>query len=80
MLTIMDLAAVLVIYWNCDWAASRAMIPRDYIMPCIEVTETVKREKFGSDWNLYLEWWRANRDREYADRDRRLQQFENKNK
>jgi len=76
----MDLAAVLVIYWHCDWAASRAVLPNTQIMPCIEATEIVKREKFGGDWNMYLEWWRANRDREYADRDRRLQQFENKSK
>jgi len=76
----MNLAAVLVIYWHCQWAAIRAMLPNTEIMSCIEITEIVKREKFNGDWNQYLEWWANNRDREFAERDRRLQQFENKNK
>jgi len=71
-----NLAVIIIMYWHCQWAAVRSMLSENYIIPCTKITEILQREKFDGDWNKYLEWWRANKDKEFADRDRMFEQFE----
>ena len=62
------LAEVEKAYWDCEFAASQGFLDFDDAEVCNQVFERLKAEKFHSDFNRFLEWWRANKAREYAAR------------
>lgn len=56
------------IYWDCDFKGSRHILNFDDAQLCSSVFERLKTEKFNSEFDRFLEWWRLNRKREYASR------------
>jgi hypothetical protein len=49
------------VFWLCDHAAAVGMIDAAERAICTAVTDELKTEKFGGDFQRLLEWWRANR-------------------
>lgn len=68
----LTLAALITVYWDCEVEYLRGQRPPQDMQICIAVAEEIKTEKFHGDFAAYLEWWRANRDREHAKRGFRL--------
>jgi hypothetical protein len=56
------------VYWDCEFAAEQGVLDIGDAEVCSKVFEQLKAAKFGSDFNRFLEWWRANKGREYAAR------------
>lgn len=53
------------LYWQCDSQYMRGLIAPDDMLPCIGVYEEFKQRRFGGDFDRFLEYWRANRLREW---------------
>lgn len=49
------------VFWACDHAASAGVVDPDERAICGAVTEELKTERFGGDFERMLDWWRANR-------------------
>ncbi|WP_420473318.1 hypothetical protein [Noviherbaspirillum sp. ST9] len=56
------------VFWDCDFKGSRHMLDFDDAHVCSSVFERLKAEKFDSEFDRFLEWWRTNKSREYAAR------------
>jgi hypothetical protein len=56
------------VFWDCDFKGSRHMLDFDDAHLCSNVFERLKAEKFNSEFDRFLEWWRINKSREYAAR------------
>jgi hypothetical protein len=64
----LTLAALITAYWDCEVEYLRGQrLPEDMIA-CIAVAEEIKTQKFDGDFAAYLEWWRMNKLKEYAER------------
>ena len=49
------------VFWLCDYAASTAMVDASERSVCSAVTDQLKRERFGGDFEQLLRWWQANK-------------------
>lgn len=54
------------VYWDCDYKGTHQILSFDDAHVCSAVFERLKSDKFNSEFGRFLEWWRANRSREYA--------------
>jgi hypothetical protein len=57
-------------FWVCDYAATGAIIDPDERALCAAITEQLRRERFGGDFERMLDWWRANRGLQHRRLDR----------
>ena len=57
-------------FWACDHAATTQGVDRTSATTCVEVSEELKQEKFGGDFERMLEWWRQNKVAEHRKLDR----------
>lgn len=55
-------------YWDCEYAAAHGTIELDEAAVCSEVYERLKAKKFRGDFNLFLVWWKENKQREFSSR------------
>ncbi|HET9653353.1 MAG TPA: hypothetical protein VFP36_14225 [Usitatibacter sp.] len=53
-------------FWFCDYVATTQGVAAAPRAACRYVTEEVKRQKFGGDFDRFLQWWRDNKAAEYA--------------
>jgi hypothetical protein len=53
-------------FWLCDYVATTEGVTATPRHACRSVTEEVKRRKFGGGFRPFLDWWRENKDAEYA--------------
>jgi hypothetical protein len=49
------------IFWLCDYAASTGMVDASERAACAAITDQLKLERFGGDFEQMLRWWQANR-------------------
>ena len=56
------------VFWDCDFKGTQHMLDFDDAHICSSVFERLKAEKFNSEFDRFLEWWRTNKTREYASR------------
>jgi len=49
------------VFWLCDYAASTAMVDASERAVCSAITDQLKMERFGGDFEQMLRWWQANR-------------------
>src|SRR4051812_35635566 len=52
-------------YWDCDSTVSKVLVDFADAEFCSRVYERLKAEKFSGDFRKFLEWWNANKAREY---------------
>ena len=57
-------------FWLCDHAASAGRIDANERAICGAITDALKTERFGGDFEKMLDWWRANRAVEHQKLDR----------
>ena len=50
------------IFWRCDYAATTGFVHPDEREACSAITDRLKAERFGGDFERMLQWWQANRD------------------
>jgi hypothetical protein len=55
-------------YWDCEFAAEQGILDSSDAGNCSEVYERLNAEKFDNNFQRFLEWWKANKGREYAAR------------
>lgn len=48
-------------FWVCDHAATARMVALDVAATCVTVTEELKNERFGGDFEKMLLWWQQNK-------------------
>jgi hypothetical protein len=48
-------------FWVCDHAATNGAIDSAQGIACGIVTEDLKRQRFGGDFDQLLRWWRENK-------------------
>jgi len=63
-----EMVLAISLYWDCEVEYLQGQRSAQAMMPCIELQEQIKLYKFQGDFHEYLQWWRENRDREYAER------------
>lgn len=56
------------VFWDCDFKGTQNILGFDDAQVCSTVFERLKAEKFNSEFDRFLEWWRTNKTREYAAR------------
>jgi hypothetical protein len=56
------------VFWDCDFKGTQNMLGLDDAHVCSIVFERLKAEKFDSEFDRFLKWWRVNKGREYAAR------------
>ena len=49
------------VFWLCDYAASAGMVDASERAVCAAVTDQLKLERFGGDFEQMLRWWQANK-------------------
>ena len=49
------------IFWLCDYAATTGMVDASERAVCSAITDQLKRERFGGDFEQMLRWWQANK-------------------
>jgi hypothetical protein len=49
------------LFWLCDYAASTGMVDAEERAACGAVTDQLRLERFGGDFERMLGWWRANK-------------------
>jgi hypothetical protein len=49
------------LFWLCDYAASTGMVDAGERAVCAAVTDQLKIERFGGDFEQMLRWWQANK-------------------
>jgi hypothetical protein len=49
------------VFWLCDYAATIGMVDPSERAVCAAVTDQLKIERFGGDFEQMLRWWQANR-------------------
>lgn len=49
------------LFWRCDYAASAGMVDASERAVCAAVTDQLKIERFGGDFEQMLRWWQANK-------------------
>lgn len=58
-------------YWDCEFAAVQGAIDLDEAAMCSEAYERLKAERFNGDFDLFLVWWKENKEREFSSRMKR---------
>lgn len=48
-------------FWACDYVATTKGVSATPIAACKFATETLKKQKFGGDFEAFLSWWRENK-------------------
>lgn len=56
------------IFWDCDFQSRQRMLAFEDACICSVMFERLKAEKFNGEFDRLLEWWRINKEREYAAR------------
>jgi hypothetical protein len=56
------------LYWDCDYMSSVALLDSTDAAICSAVFERMKAEKFGGDFNKFMQWWKPLKDKEHAKR------------
>lgn len=51
-------------YWDCDYAVNQGRLDFGDAEYCSKLYERLKKEKFNSDFDQFLRWWKANKERE----------------
>jgi hypothetical protein len=49
------------LFWLCDYAATAGMVDPSERAVCAAVTDQLKLERFGGDFEQMLRWWQANK-------------------
>ena len=49
------------VFWLCDYAASTGMVDASERAVCAAVTDQLRAERFGGDFQQMLRWWQANK-------------------
>jgi hypothetical protein len=49
------------LFWLCDYAATTGMVDPSERAACSAITDQLKLERFGGDFEQMLRWWQANR-------------------
>ncbi len=49
------------LFWLCDYAATTGMVDASERAVCSAITDQLKRERFGGDFEQMLRWWQANK-------------------
>ena len=49
------------LFWLCDYAATTGMVDPSERAVCAAVTDQLKLERFGGDFEQMLRWWQANK-------------------
>jgi hypothetical protein len=49
------------LFWRCDYAASAGMVDAEERAVCSVITDQLKMERFGGDFEQMLRWWQANK-------------------
>lgn len=57
-------------FWACDYVATTKGVSATPIAACKLATETLKKQKFGGDFEAFLSWWRENKPSEHLKMDR----------
>jgi hypothetical protein len=73
--TLQQLAKLERAFWVCDHAATTRGVDGDTGIVCVAVTEELKDEKFGGDFDKMLAWWRQHKRAVHAELDRRDQKL-----
>jgi hypothetical protein len=60
------LAALEKVFWACDYIGTTQGVAEAPVQLCVEATRTLEQEKFGSDFEAMVEWWRQNKPAEHA--------------
>ena len=63
-----EITVLITVYWQCEVEYLQGLRAPLEMRDCIEIADQLKQRKFSGDFEAYLEWWRENRDREYAER------------
>jgi hypothetical protein len=53
-------------FWLCEHAATQSLLDLGTATHCSVVAETLKAQRFGSDFKAMLAWWQANKDARLA--------------
>ena len=48
-------------FWLCDYAATTGMVDPDERAVCSAITDQLKMDRFGGDFEQMLRWWQANK-------------------
>lgn len=48
-------------FWSCDHAATTRIVPLDLAATCVAITEELKNQRFGGDFETMLRWWQQNK-------------------
>lgn len=54
------------LFWHCDYATTQSMLGLSEAAGCSVAYEKVKKEKFGGDYQKFMDWWKANKAAEHA--------------
>ena len=54
------------LFWQCDYAITTRPVALSEGAVCAEITQAVRDERFGGDFNTMLEWWQANKQAEHT--------------
>ena len=60
-----------ILYWDCDFATSNRMLTGGEAAACSEAYEQIKHQKFDGNFHRFMEWWKSNKQQEYAKRVKR---------
>lgn len=62
------IASIEKIYWDCDYAVNQGLLDPSDAAYCSDAFEHLKEVKFDNDFNKFLQWWKANKGPENAQR------------
>ena len=57
-----------VMYWDCENSARDRMLSEGEAAACSETFERIKHQKFGGNFERFMQWWNANKQQERARR------------
>jgi len=54
------------VFWDCDFAATKIQVSLDVGAMCAAATHELLRRTFHGDFDLFVSWWRANKQTQHA--------------
>ena len=60
------LAALEQAFWACDYIGTQEGVAEAPVEFCVEVTDDLRHEKFGGDFDAMVAWWQDNKAAEHA--------------
>src|SRR5690349_23489567 len=60
------LAALEAAFWTCDYIGTTQGVAEAPVTLCVEVTQVLRDERFGGDFDALCAWWRQNKARQHA--------------